>query len=233
MKLKQIALVTILVFMLAPAVAWGYTFNDTTLVEPWKAGGATGAPWTDLIGPADTFDTFGANYMGGILTIFTNWNPNKDGFANAAVKTADLFIGPSPGGNFAFAIQLDTLTGTGLVYSGLTPALYQTSDDIFKGLTNLTYGGQYDQAAAKLVPVLATFPIPPLTDTSVVWTIPGGGLPNQVAIDLSGIGGLGNGFVWGTATCSNDGFAAVPLPPSVLLLGTGLLGLVGWRFRKS
>jgi hypothetical protein len=48
---------------------------------------------------------------------------------------------------------------------------------------------------------------------------------------------------WGTGYASNDSFdmgvridggALVPLPPTVLLLGSGLLGLVGWRrFRKA
>jgi len=224
------ALLTIMLCILAPAMAWGYDYNDTTLVEPWKGGAATGAAWTDVVGSTNVFDTFGANYSGTIFTIFTNWNPNKDGSFNAAVVTADLFIDLGCNGSFDYAIQLDTLTGTGKVYAN--PA-FNTSDDIFKGLAGLTYGGRYDQAAPAPVPVQTTSA--DTGTTSVVWTIGNGGLNNEVAIDLSGLN-LNSPwcFVWGTAACSNDGFSGnvVPLPASVLLFSSGLVGLVGLRLRR-
>ncbi len=67
----------------------------------------------------------------------------------------------------------------------------------------------------------------------------------EIKIRLSGIEGFnpsaGFAFVWGTGTCGNDaivnglaaGVAPVPLPPSVLLLGSGLLGLALLGFRRK
>lgn len=230
-KLMYLWLAVALV-LLSTSGAWAYTFNDITKVQEWNKGAIYGSgAWDDVIGDANVFDTFGANLSGGMLTIFTNWNPNKDGdLGYSQIKTADLFIDKGCDGSWDFAIQLDTLTGTGKVYANPT---YNTSDDIFKSLGNLVYGGKYDEASPQLTPAQATSA--DTATTSVVWTLGAEGKNNQVAVDLSGLD-LGSEycFFWGTATCSNDGFAGeVPLPPSLLLLGSGMVGLVGLRWKKS
>ena len=232
-KTVSVALALVFLLGLSVSAALAYDFNDATQVQEWNSGGIYGGgAWKDVIGTLSTFDTFGANLSAGTFTIFTNWNPNKDGDVDAAVKTADLFIDVGCNGSYDYAIQLDTLTGTGNVYAN--PA-YNTSDDIFKTKISLIYGGKYDEAAPKLVPTQVTSSATDTTD--VDWTIGSGGVNNQVAIDLSGLGLSGPWcFVWGTATCANDGFSdKVPVPPSVLLLGSGLLGLgmVRWRRQGS
>ncbi|MEJ2671640.1 MAG: hypothetical protein P8168_05420 [Deltaproteobacteria bacterium] len=226
---KTVSVVLAIAFLLGLGVsgALAYQFDDSTLVQEWRAGAVTGG-WQDVIGDASVFDTFGANYSGGILTIFTNWNPGKDGTVDAAVKTADLFIDLCCNGSIDYAIRLDS-DGQGNVFA--SPS-YQTSDDIFQSKTNLIYGGQYDMANPKLVPVWATSDS--TGSTSVSWGTEDS--LNTVAIDLSGLVGEKFGFIWGTATCANDGFSdCVPIPPSVLLMGSGLLGvgLLGWRRRGS
>jgi hypothetical protein len=231
---KTVSVALALCFLLGSAVsgALAYNFNDTTQVQEWYQGAVFGSgAWKDVIGDAKLFDTFGANLNGSTLTIFTNWNPNKDGNVNTAVKTADLFIDKGCDGSLDYAVALDTLTGTGKVYANPS---YNTSDVIFKQ-TNLVYGGKYDEASPKPVPV-RTISNDNGSPTSVVWTIGTGGLNNEVAVDLSGLVDSKFGFVWGTATCANDAFSTcVPIPPSVLLMGSGLLGLglLGWRRRGS
>lgn len=216
---------------------WGgaaaYTFPDTTLVQEWNLGVPYGSGlWKDVIGTLNTYDTFGADLSGNTMTFYTNWNPNKSGVDDPAVKTADLFIRTAGASDWNYAIQLDTLTGTGKVYFNPT---YQTSDDIFKGApyANIIYGGKFDQSNPQWIPVQVTSP--DTTTTSVVWTIPLDGLNNRVQIDLTPLNLTTTAwsFVWGTATCGNDGIsAAVPLPASVLLLGAGLLRLAGFGRRR-
>jgi hypothetical protein len=206
--------------------AAAYMFNDTTLVRWYNGHNPSSQGWSDVIGNPDVFDTFGADLSGGKLIIHTNWNPGKDGYISNLVKTADLFLYGTNLGNLA--IRLDTLTGTGTVYYS---PVAQTSEGIFAS-SGLFYGGRYDKNNPQPTPVWTTSSAS-TGSTSVVWTYGSSGLNNQVSIDLSSLGITSfGGFVWGTATCSNDGFAA-PITDSLLLLGSGIISMMGMGIRRK
>lgn len=232
---KTVTVALALFFLLGIVVsnALAYDYPDNTLVQEWNKGGPYGSgTWKDVIGDSAIFNTFGANFAGNTLTIFTNWNPNTLDPSFPGVKTADLFIDAGCNGTWDYAIVLDNQRSDfGTAYED--PLTITTANDIFASQTGLVYGGQYDMANPKLTPVLATSS-GKSDQVGVTWTI---GTPNSVAIDLSSLGLTQPfGFYWATGTCSNDGFAScVPIPPSVLLMGSGLLGLglLGWRRRSE
>jgi hypothetical protein len=228
--------------------AWAYTFSDTTLVQEWNGNGPYGSgPWVDVIGPTGIFDTKGANLSGNTLTIFSNWGVARNGYDAAyfpgGIQTADLFIDVGLKGTYNYAIQLNTLAGTGKVYANPS---YSTSQDFFKNYPNLVYAGRFNNSNPQPVPTLITGGTISGT-TSVIWTaLAAPGAPDySVAVDLSGLNLSGQdwGFVWGAGICGNDTFAGqdpvpgdqVPISPTVLLLGSGLLGLagIGWKGKKS
>ena len=98
----------------------------------------------------------------------------------------------------------------------------------------LIYGGRYDFNDPKPVPVLTGTDIPSF-QTDVVWQTLAGNPNFSVSIDLSGLnlGSNGWSFVWGAGTCANDtAMGAVPIPGTVWLLGSGLLGLALLGRRK-
>ena len=173
--------------------------------------------------------TSGAN--AGLFTITTNWDPaTNDGYLGA--NTAMLFISTTGGTNWNYAIKLDygdTSTHTATVYEN--PLTIQSSQVAYG--TN-TYGLYYN-SIGQTVPVRATGTIDtdPNDKVYVTWAYGTGHDNNTVAVDLKEILGPGAWtFLWGTATCGNGTFTGgfdtgVPVPPSALLLGTGLLGLVG------
>lgn len=250
MKKSRIVLflATGMMLFLLTGGAWAYDFNDVTLVEKWQSGAVINpsidpTPWTGVIGVSSYFNTMGADLSGDILTIYTNWNPRKDGHVNDTnptifpnLFTADLFIDEDLDGSFDYAIGLDYnsnyINNIGNVY--INP-VYQTSH-YFWSTSGHIYGGKYNQASPSDVPVHATgTPDPLLSPISVAWTLGSGGLNNQVKIDLSSLNLDSNwSFVWGTATCGNDTITGkVPEPTSMLLLGLGLLGVAVVRRKFS
>jgi hypothetical protein len=225
---------------LCPTGAWAYTFPNNTLVRSYQGANPVNynnpnnpgsLQWHDVIGDKKIFDTFGANLSGSTLTIFTNWGLANNGYLGV-VQTADLFIDVGRDGKYDYAIQLNTNTGFGKIYAiNAGQTNFKTSIDLFKG-TGYIYGGQYNKNNPRPIPVLATSG--DIGTTSVVWGVGDGTAKNSVAVNLAGLN-LGNNwsYVWGAGTCGNDtAEGVVPIPGTVVLLGSGLMGLLLLGRRK-
>lgn len=242
---KNVIVLALGVFLLIPSMAGAsYQFSpntDDTLVEAYKGGApSTGDGWIGwyrlIAGSGDTnFIISGANLTGSILKITTGWSGPTANDLGAVAADLTLYSNAH-----TWMVRLD---GNGQGNLFLNPT-YNTSVDKFKG-TGYIYGGLYNENAPQLVPVWATSGQVYKPDNSP-FIVPVTWLSGEVDIDLSAISGLdisSFSFLYASATCANSvltgsvlgGFSEVPLPPSALLLGTGLLGLVGlgWRRRQS
>ena len=152
-----------------------------------------------------------------------------NGFSYDAYAENDLYSGP------ALNINLSTLLYT-------DPILIT-----FTGSTVYAFGGQfftvdeYGYDATGTTKTYVTF----LGDTiELVYNNPTGPRPFLGIISTDALTSVSiaseqfdddpNTTQWPAVDNFYVGLAAVPVPPTVLLLGSGLLGLVGWRrFRKS
>ena len=243
-KMYLLSASLVLVLSLCTSGVWGteLQFPDVTLIQKWSGNQAVpGDHWVDVEGP-NSFNTYSATYETStkVLTIFTNWEENRvsDPIGGLSFTTAALFLDFDHNGSWDAGIPLHGGNKGKVFYSPLT---FQTSQGVVGNNQDVVYGGLYTTNVAPLtgppsfvVPVLVSATAS-LDTASVIWSNPAGSNPdNAVAINLSGVNNgfnpLDFDFLWGTTTCGNDVIiGTIPLPPSLLLFGSGLLGLVGLR----
>jgi YD repeat-containing protein len=225
--------------------------GQANFVQVWSAGFALagGTIWEDVVGAHNPFATSRATYdtASHILTIFTNWGENTTSTVNTVPPitfvTADLFLNFGNGGaTWDAAIPLSG-ADKGKVFYDPT---FDTSIAVV-GARVVNFGGKYTTningagTAGNIFDIPVTVTSAASADTaSVIWnSIVDPDALFSVAIDLSNVDNGFNPnnftFLWGTSTCGNDVITCtpIPLPPSLLLLGSGLLGLGVMRFRRK
>jgi hypothetical protein len=238
-KLTCFALALLLFLCLGFSGAWGYDIlNNTTIQDTTGSWIGNGLPWNGNTNPIDVpgdgnFSTKGADWNAAThtLTLYSNWGTGRDGF-DGIFYTADLLIGTTgTPGVWNFSIGLDDGTNgapnrIGKVYTGADQGTVQPG--------GYTCGLNYNNANP--LPIVIYKPDYVNGGVPVTWTLLGNTAnPDyKVEVILGNLVGDQFDFLWGSGTCGNGTMAGhVPLPPTVLLLGSGLLGLVGLRYRRK
>jgi PEP-CTERM motif len=227
--------------------AWGYEYLDNTWVQAYEGKSAsTDSAWAGWFKAIESpspsyFDIYGANFneAAKVLSIFTNMPSQGD--TEFGLSVGDLFFRTTGASDWNYAIKMVPGAGQAKIYQ-LTG--YSTSINELKN-SSLFYGGAWlnytgagkppaGTAAMGAVPVkIAGGNI--LGATTVTWTQIGSNPTYEIDIALTPalLADLGHNFsfMWESATCGNGVIEAqvhAPLPGSLLLLGSGLLGM--WFF---
>jgi hypothetical protein len=125
-------------------------------------------------------------------------------------------------------------------------SVWSTSFAQSNPVAGINYGGAYKSSAAAAGTEVAPVEVKILegsriTDGTIEWVVNDPTLninnndPNyKITVTFPNIVGAQAEFLWGTALCGNDivHVSAAPIPGSLLLLGSGVMGLLGIGLRK-
>ena len=241
------------------SLAYTQEYLDNTLVQASDSGsGYIQDHWYDIIGN-NNYELYKIDVTWSgtdvIIGIYTNTSGSRIG----SDYVADIAIDLDQNGVWETGIVLKNVNrassydnNTLYTFSNTNNSHWLISDN-FSNIPG-TYGKNYDRSNDPNPagnhdpydpPVLLTTNVTPISSQTItaVWGVAPNDSPTSylLTLTLTGVNEDGdwNNFdiLWGTQTCANDTMYAqvhAPIPASVFLLGSGLLGLslVGWR-RKT